>query len=120
MTPRQTSRRRFLRGAGGATIAGLSAPLLSGCGKGKDNTAARNEAVKLPAYAPRYALKPDLPVLANGTPGALFTYPEQPKKLYHSPPAKGGTINVLKMIDNGPPVAMAKNHYWQELNKRLG
>jgi putative aldouronate transport system substrate-binding protein len=120
MTSTETSRRRFLQGVGGAAIAGLSAPLLDGCGKGATTSAANNDAVKLPAYEPRYALNPDLPVLADGTPGALFKYPAQPKKLYHSPPGKGSTINVLKMIDNGPPVPMGQNHYWQQLNKRLG
>src|SRR5579875_910128 len=94
MTSTKTSRRKFLQGVGGAAIAGLSAPLLDGCGKTTDDNAAKNDAVKLPAYAPRYALKPDLPVLANGTPGGLFSYPAHPKKLYDSVPANGGTITV--------------------------
>jgi putative aldouronate transport system substrate-binding protein len=65
------------------------------------------------------AVKPDLPTLDNGTPGAIFAWPASPKKIYSEAPGSGGDVTILKMIDGGQPIPLNKNKYWQELNKRV-
>ncbi len=124
MTRPEVDRRGFLQGLGSALLVGAGSTLVSGCGEGPTDKGASRAAgrprARPPAYAPTQAVRPDLPALRNGTPGALLRYPTAPKKLYDGPPAHGGTIDVLKMIDGAPPPPVGRNPFWQELNRRVG
>ncbi|GAA4984862.1 extracellular solute-binding protein [Actinopolymorpha pittospori] len=126
MTQGEISRRGFLRGVGGAALVAGGSAAVGGCGggdglgQGGGARAGSDAAVRLPAYAPKTAVEADLPALPNGTPGALLRYPAAPKRMYEGPPAHGGTIDVLKMIDGAPPPPVQRNPFWQQLNKRVG
>lgn len=121
MTHLRVNRRSFLHGLGAAAVAGAVAPALDGCGNSRTGySESDNSKVKLPAYAPNEAVRLDLPARDNGTPGAVLRYPSSPRKMYDEKPASGGTITMLKMIDNAPPPPVGRNPYWQQLNDRVG
>lgn len=121
MTHTVLDRRRFLQGIGGAAALTAGGAALSGCASGNSHHVSSNDKqVALPAYAPQDAVDLDLPASDDGTPGGILRYPGSPRKMYDAPPAKGGSVTVLKMIDNAPPPSVGKNAYWQKLNERLG
>lgn len=117
------SRRAVLRAAGGALVA-APAVGVAGCGSGEgnksgQNTAASNSAVKLPTYVPYEAVKPDLPGSNTGVMPAFLQFPT-PKPFSTEVPGKGDEVTAMaNLAGNGVPPALARNEYWQALNKRL-
>jgi len=144
MNHRLLSRRSVLQ----AAVAAGAAPLFSACGNGSggdgSSGAATTDAASpsatpttpgagspsaapssggsstLPAYVPRVVAPPDLPGSDSGLPPAYLTYPANPQPLAATPPAGGGSISVLKLIQSAAPPAEGKNQFWQQLNKRVG
>lgn len=118
-----TTRRRVLRNAGvaAATLAGGGA--LAGCSGGEDtpeqNSSDNNQRVVPPAYVPYRGVQPDLPGTADGVLDGFLKYPETPAAVTDEIPGKGGSVSVLLELGVAP-VAVDRNSYWQELNKRVG
>ena len=114
------NRRTFVQVAGGATVAAAGAPLLSSCADDQASGPESFKPVKLPTYAANDVIEADLPAMDKGVLATCFQYPESPKKVHPSPPAKGGSISMLKIATSGVPPAVGSNPFWQELNKRVG
>jgi hypothetical protein len=60
--------------------------------------------VKLPAYIPPQAARPDLPPSADGmiSPGYI-TYPAKPFKAVSNPPGDGGDVTIFTSVTGAPP-----------------
>jgi putative aldouronate transport system substrate-binding protein len=122
-TKPRLSRRTLLAGAGGAALLAGSASL-SGCGSSRtaeNNTAAKNQAVKLPSYIPFTGLKPDLPATEQGVEPAFRRWPSTNPKVIEDKPGTGketitGMANIYYAVPPGP----SRNSYWAGLNERLG
>ncbi|QDP95902.1 extracellular solute-binding protein [Microlunatus elymi] len=117
------NRRTLLAGAGGvALLAGTSS--LTACGGGStadNNTAAKNESAKLPAYVEYTGIKPDLPTTSDGVMAGFRRWPKENPKSVPDKPGTGketvtGMANIYYAVPPGPP----KNTYWAGLNERLG
>lgn len=116
-------RRFFLRGAvGTVAAAGLAA-----CGSGSGGASAGSQLSDstlrqlLPAYVPYPELvRPDLPGNALGLVNAYFSYPAQPKKVTSGVPGDGSNVSAYVLTTYPTVPGLPSNHYWQELNRRLG
>jgi putative aldouronate transport system substrate-binding protein len=122
-TKPRLSRRGLLAGAGGAALLAGTASL-TGCGGSsttENNTAAKNEAVKLPSYIPYTGLKPDLPGTEQGVDPAFRRWPSENPKATDGKPGTGketvsGMANIYYAVPPGP----SRNSYWAGLNERMG
>lgn len=115
------SRRQVLQGFGAGAAVALTAPL-AGCSNAKTtNSAAKNAAVRLPDYIPYRGAVADLPSTSSGLLAGYFRYPEHPKSGTTAHPAHG-LDEVAAMSTDFAAIApgVSRNHYWQELNRRLG
>ncbi|HVX44697.1 MAG TPA: extracellular solute-binding protein [Mycobacteriales bacterium] len=113
------TRRQVLQGIGAAVA--LSTPLAA-CSREKDtNSAAKNEAVTLPAYVPYRGVKADLPSTTSGLLAGYFRYPAHPAAAVKGKPAAGlGEVSAMSTDFAAIAPAVSRNQYWQELNRRLG
>ena len=121
-TKPRISRRALLAGAGGTALLASSATL-SACSSTSttENTAAKNESVKLPTYAAYTGVTPDLPGTEQGVDPAFRRFPSDNPKAVPEKPGTGkesmtGMANIYYAVPPGPN----KNSYWAGLNDRLG
>lgn len=122
MTHHQLSRRSALRTAAGIAVSAAGAATLVGCSDsdGPENTADRNAKVQLPTYVPYTTVKPDLPADESGVMAGFLKFPQDRVTYSTDAPASGGAVTVLSRADGSAPPPLARNRYWQELNKRIG
>ncbi|SDT17095.1 extracellular solute-binding protein [Microlunatus soli] len=122
-TKPRVTRRSLLAATGGAALLAGSGSL-SGCGASKtaeNNTAAKNEAVKLPSYIPYTAIKPDLPGTKEGVDNAFRTWPtDNPKSVPEKPGTGKESLSAMADIYYAVPPGPDKNSYWAGLNERMG
>ncbi len=106
-TRRGVARRTLIKGAAGATAAGMAGlPLIS-----------RVAAQSTPSASP--ASDTVVPSGVEGVPDAYLAPPE-PFTSYDGVPGSGGTVRTFTISYNPPPPPRDENPYWQELEKRLG
>jgi putative aldouronate transport system substrate-binding protein len=125
-SPRELSRRQFLRASVGA--AGL-ALLLEACTNapatpkpGANGTPAQSGAGNpLPSYIPSAGgPKPDLHATDPRITDGFLNYPkEPPKSLTSSTPGSGGTVNVLMAAYYPAPTARDQNATWKAVEQAL-
>lgn len=118
-------RRTLLKSGGGALAAAALGSSIAGCsnaGRGGDTGAAasQNASVKLPTYVRYTGVKPDLAGTDAGVTDAFFRYPADPIKASSAIPGDGKPITALVETSAPIPPGVSSNHYWQELNKRVG
>lgn len=120
--PRVT-RRSVLAATGGAALLAGGASL-TGCSNSKtaaNNTAAKNEAVKLPTYDQYTEIKPDLPGTEQGVDNAFRTWPtDNPKSVPGKPGTGKETVSGMANIYYAAPPGPSRNSFWAGLNERLG
>jgi putative aldouronate transport system substrate-binding protein len=122
----ELNRRSFMTAAVSIAGAAAVAPLLSACGGGSAATTGANTAsglkAALPAYAPRTAIRPDIPSVV-GSPGAMtdpgfLSYPATQVATVSGVPGAGGSYQaVTPLWGTVPP---AGNSFYQAMNKALG
>jgi putative aldouronate transport system substrate-binding protein len=117
--PSGLSRRAF--GAGALGVGALASLGLAGCSnEGRGGAAVGDNAdATFPSYIPYEGIKPDMEG-EDGVNDAMLHYPKDPKKVTDGTPGDGKDFGIFAMTNNPAPPAMAKNDYWQEMNKRLG
>lgn len=104
--PRRIGRRTLLKGAAGATVAGLAGASLASGAAGQTPEAASGDETFFPSGV-------------EGVPDAYLAPPE-PFKSYDGVPGNGGTVRTFTISYNPPPPPRDDNPYWQELDERLG
>lgn len=116
----ELSRRHFL----GALGLAVGAAALAGCTPTAPTAGAAGggSAFRLPTYkaAPELDVTP---FFTSETPGMESVFTETVKSYFTSvakKPGSGGTVTTFQLTWGDPPVDMAENVYWQELNTRLG
>lgn len=111
-------RRRLIQGATALLAAGGAGASCSS-DNSSTNDEQNNEKVKLPAYVPYQGVATDLPAV-DGVPPAFLSFPESPISFSDDAVAGGTEISAMLTGSSAPLVALSKNRFWQELNKRLG
>jgi len=103
-------------------VAGAALALAAGCGSGKKGSSASSSSCVSDLTFPITKTKPQptevVPKVA-GTPIGWTAYPK-PYTTIDKPPGTGGNVSTFQILWGSPPPAMAKNPWWQGLNKRLG
>lgn len=114
-------RRRLIQGAGATALMATGVTAASSCssGTGSVNEEQNNEKVKLPAYVPYVGVATDLPPV-DGVPAGFLTFPESPVSFADDKIGDGGEITVMLSGSSSPLVALPRNRFWQEINRRLG
>lgn len=114
-------RRRLIQGAGVTALAASGVTALASCSSnsGPTNDEQNNERVKLPAYVPYAGVPTDLPAV-DGVPPAFLKFPESPISFAEDKIGDGGVVTAMLSGNSAPLVALPKNRFWQEINKRLG
>lgn len=130
-----TSRRAFLQMGAQVALGGvIGLPLLSACSSvgspggtsGSPSTSKASgsgssaAALRLPAYVPVQAAKPDFPPSVDGVDPAYATYPKNLFKAVAQTPGQGGDVEVLTQILVSPPPPVDQNPAWQEINRQVG
>lgn len=117
-----SSRRAFLRGSSASiAVLAVGAPLLSACSSGSAGQAATGaKAVELPTFTPLSVAKPDLAGAAAGVEPGYLSFPAKASKTVTKAPGSGARVRALVSTFTPPPPPLAKNDYWQQMNKALG
>ncbi|MEV6110207.1 hypothetical protein AB0M28_36705 [Streptomyces sp. NPDC051940] len=114
------SRRGFL-GISTAVVAGATGLGLTGCGtSAKTKGAAASAKVKLPAYHPFTAVKPDLPANSKGLSAGFLSYPKELVQSVAKTPGDGSKVSMLTEIWVQPPLPKGGNDHWKRVDEAFG
>lgn len=121
---RTVSRRRFLATAGGVAAAAVGGGALTACsGSSAGSPAERNaKGVALPNQKSFTKITPDLPGDQDkGVSPGFFAYPtdEEQVETVTDDVGSGGDLQNMVVTFSPPPAPLAKNAYWQAINKAL-
>lgn len=104
----------------GTAAAAVAATGLTGCNKTTSGGgAAASAELKLPTYVEFDKVKPDMPGNAKGLQHCFLKFPEQFVASTDKKPLTKTATGLTETFATPSP-AMAKNPFWQRLNKQLG
>ncbi|WP_432876957.1 extracellular solute-binding protein [Kribbella sp. CA-245084] len=116
-------RRRFLRLAGAAGLAGAGSTALGSCSSNSSGAGSGGSvsSVALPTYADNRVVPPNL--AGDTRQGALsgyFQYPAKPTVLYPEPVLQAEKVSVLTYSFDPVAPRLSENAIWQQINARIG
>jgi len=114
-------RRSLLKLAGAGALAGVTGPLLTGCGDGStgDVGNAGKDLVPWPAYVPFAGPPPDAPGDETGVQPLYLNYPRQVVTSAHDTVGDGSDVTAMVITYGAPPKPVDGNRFWQAINKAL-